>query len=122
MGKKQKSHRQHEETDEEGNEGEEKDAEDYTADGINRSEIYTPSPTTSPPRSSYHANTGNCSSVITPRSSTSPFSPGHAKNGNHSPVYSKSSSVSSNLSLSYTPPGENLQCPITGQLSQSSFH
>jgi hypothetical protein len=80
----------------------EKEAEDYTADGIDRSEIYTPSPITSPrsshihtaPRSSDHANTGNCSSIITPRSSTSPFSPGHAKNGNHSTLYSKSSSVS----------------------------
>ncbi len=121
MGKKQKSHRQHEETDEEGNEGVEKDPEDYIADGIDRSEIYTPSPITSP-RSSDHVNTGNCSSIITPRSSTSPFSPGHAKNGNHSTLYSKSSSVSPTLSPSYTPPCENLRCLITGQRSQFSFH
>ena len=130
MEKKQKSHGQHEETDEEGNEGVEKDPEDYIADGIDRSEIYTPSPITSPrsshihttPRSSDHANTGNCSSIITPRSSTSPFSPGHAKNGNHSTLYSKSSSVSATLSPSYTPPCENLRCLITGQHSQFSFH
>jgi hypothetical protein len=50
---------------------------------------------------------------IAPRSSTSPFSPGHAKNGNHSTFYSKSSSVSPTLSPSYTPPCENLRCTIT---------